>query len=108
LAAEVSWAARHCRPKPPSLSARGATSFPVIPPFGSLDAPDGKLTSFPVAVKIEEGETVVFSWIVWRSKTARDAGNAEAIADPRMQAPDPVPFSMPRIIYGGFQPTVEA
>ena len=61
-----------------------------------------------MAVKLEEGETVVFSWIVWPSKAARDAGNAKAMADPRMQAPDPVHFSMARMIYGGFQPMVEA
>ena len=51
---------------------------------------------------------MVFSWIVWPSKAARDAGNAKAMADPRMQAPDPVPFRMARMIYGGFQPMVEA
>ena len=73
------------------------------------DVPDGKLTSFPMAVKLEEGETVVFSWIVWPSKAARDAGNAKAMADPRMQASgDRMPFSMARMIYGGFQPMVEA
>lgn len=48
----------------------------------------------------------MFSWIVWPSKATRDAGNAKAMADPRMQAPDP--FSMARMIHGGFQPMVEA
>jgi hypothetical protein len=41
------------------------------------------------------------------SKAARDAGNAKAMADPRMQVPDPVPFRMARMVYGGFQPIVE-
>ncbi len=48
------------------------------------------------------------TWIAWPSKAARDAGNAKATADPRIQAPDPVPFSTARMIYGGFQPMVEA
>ena len=37
------------------------------------DVPEGKLTSFPMAVKCEEGESVVFSWLVWPSKEARQA-----------------------------------
>jgi uncharacterized protein YbaA (DUF1428 family) len=51
------------------------------------DVPEGKLTSFPMAVKLEPGETVVFSWIVWPSREARDAGNAKVMADPPDAAP---------------------
>lgn len=75
------------------------------------DVPDGKLTSFPMAVKLEEDEAVVFSWIVWPSREARDAGNAAAMADPRMKPPeglDAMPFDGKRMIYGGFQAIVEA
>jgi uncharacterized protein YbaA (DUF1428 family) len=72
------------------------------------DVPEGKVTSFPMAVKLEEGETVVFSWIVWPSREARDAGNARAMADPRMQPPAELPFDAKRMIYGGFQAIVEA
>ena len=73
------------------------------------DVPEGKLTSFPMAVKREPDETVVFSWIVWPSRQVRDAGMQKFMADPRMQ-PDknPMPFDGKRMIYGGFEVIVEA
>jgi uncharacterized protein YbaA (DUF1428 family) len=72
------------------------------------DVPDGKLTSFPMAVKREASETVVFSWIAWPSKAARDAAWKKIMEDPRMQ-PDknPMPFDGKRMIYGGFETIVE-
>ena len=80
----------------------------VVEAWGD-DVPDGKVTSFPMAVKLEEGETVVFSWVIWPSREARDAGNAKVMADPRMQPTgEEMPFSMQRMIFGGFQPIVEA
>ena len=73
------------------------------------DVPEGKVTSFPMAVKLEADETVVFSWIEWPSREARDAGNAKVMADPRMQMEgEEMPFSMERIIFGGFRPIVES
>jgi uncharacterized protein YbaA (DUF1428 family) len=67
------------------------------------DVPDGKLTSFPMAVKKEPDETVVFSWIVWPSKEARNAGMAKVMEDPRMASDqNPMPFDGKRMIYGGF------
>jgi len=71
--------------------------------------PEGKLTSFPLAVKCEQDETVVFSWIIWPSRQARDAGMKKVMADPRLQ-PDthPLPFDGKRLIYGGFEVLVEA
>jgi uncharacterized protein YbaA (DUF1428 family) len=71
------------------------------------DVPDGKLTSFPMAVKREENETVVFSWIVWPSREARDEGNQKAMADPRMQPAGEMPFDGKRMIFGGFETIVE-
>jgi uncharacterized protein YbaA (DUF1428 family) len=65
------------------------------------DVPEGKLTSFSMAVKREEGEVVVFAWNEWPSKAVRDAGMEKAMADPRMNAP--MPFDGKRMIYGGFQ-----
>jgi uncharacterized protein YbaA (DUF1428 family) len=68
------------------------------------DVPEGKLTSFPMAVKCKPDEVVVFAWIAWPSRAARDAGNEKVIADPRMQFDDsPRPFDGQRMIYGGFE-----
>lgn len=73
------------------------------------DVPDGKVTSFPMAVKKEADEDVVFSWIVWPSKAARDAGNKKVFEDPRMQMPpDGMPFDGKRMIIGGFEVMLEA
>ena len=49
------------------------------------DVPEGKLTSFPMAVKCEPDETVVFSWIIWPTRESRNQGMEKAMADPRMQ-----------------------
>ncbi len=68
------------------------------------DVPDGVQTSFPQSVKCCEGETVVFSWIVWPSREARDAGMEKVMSDPRMSEENhPMPFDGNRLIYGGFQ-----
>jgi uncharacterized protein YbaA (DUF1428 family) len=79
----------------------GATG--VVECWGD-DVPQGKLTSFPMAVKCEPGETVVFSWVTWPSRAVRDAAWAKLMADPRM-APGatPMPFDGKRLIYGGFE-----
>ncbi len=68
------------------------------------DVPEGKLTSFPMAVKREEGETVVFSWVTWPSRSVRNAGMAKVMADPRMQRE--MAFDGKRMIYGGFEAIV--
>lgn len=73
------------------------------------DVPEGKLTSFSMAVKREENETVVFSWITWPSRQVRDEAWKKVMADPRLK-PDvnPMPFDGKRLIYGGFEVIVEA
>lgn len=79
----------------------------VIDNWGD-DVPDGEVTSFPMAVKCEENETVVFSWMVWSSKESRDKGWEEMMKDPRMNPEtSPMPFDGKRLIYGGFETIVE-
>ena len=72
------------------------------------DVPDGEVTSFPMAVKCEEDEAVVFSWIVWPSRGARDEGNRKVMADPRMRhSMSDMPFDTKRMIFGGFATIVD-
>ncbi|MFN3911927.1 DUF1428 domain-containing protein [Hyphomonas sp.] len=68
------------------------------------DVPQGKTNCFNSAVLKQEGETVVFSWIVWPDRAARDAGNAATMADPALGGPGmEMPFDGTRMIYGGFE-----
>src|SRR6478609_1592644 len=70
------------------------------------DVPQGKLTSFPMAVKCKDDETVVFSWVSWASKKARDEGMKKVMADSRLK-PEDMPFDGKRLIYGGFEVLVD-
>ena len=70
------------------------------------DVPEGKVTSFPMAVKREAGEVVVFSWIVWPDKAKRDACYQTMMSDTQM--PQDMPFDGKRMMYGGFTPLFEA
>jgi uncharacterized protein YbaA (DUF1428 family) len=66
---------------------------------------------FPKAARTRPGETVVFSWIVYRSRAHRDRVNAKILQDPRiarMMEKTPVPFDVERMAYGGFKVLVEA
>jgi uncharacterized protein YbaA (DUF1428 family) len=72
------------------------------------DVPEGKLTSFPMAVQRKEDETVVFSWITWPDRATRDEGMKKSMEDPRLQSQaNPMPFDGKRMIYGGFQVILE-
>ena len=66
--------------------------------------PDGKLTDFRKAVQAQEGEEVVFAWIVWPDKAIQEAAHAKMMADPRMEPKEPIPFDGKRMIFGGFEP----
>ncbi|OYD23897.1 DUF1428 domain-containing protein [Oceanimonas baumannii] len=79
----------------------------VVETWGN-DVPEGKMTSFSMAVKARPDETVVFSWIWWPSKAVRDAGWEKIMADPRMSPENnPMPFDGKRLIYGGFDIIVD-
>ena len=73
------------------------------------DVKVGKLTSFPRSVKLKPGETVVFSWITYKSRAQRDKINAKVMADPRLKemTEGPPPFDGKRLIYGGFESLVK-
>jgi uncharacterized protein YbaA (DUF1428 family) len=72
------------------------------------DVPEGEVTSFPMAVKCKADETVVFSWILWPSREARNQGMEKVMADPRLQPEaNPMPFDGSRMIYGGFEMLVD-
>lgn len=69
--------------------------------------PDGEVTSFPMAVKKEPDETVVFSWIVWPDKDTCDAAISRMQEDPRWEEVMPNAaevFNLKRMIFGGFEP----
>ena len=68
------------------------------------DVPDGKLTDFRRAVNLEEGEKVVFSWVIWPDKATADGAHAKMMTDPRMQDFGEMPFDGKRMVIGGFEP----
>lgn len=71
------------------------------------DVPRGTTTDFFMAVKAEEGENVVFSWVIWPDKATRDAGWEKMMADDRMKPDGDMPFDGKRMFWGGFEPLVE-
>ena len=75
------------------------------------DVKPGKHTSFPQAVKLKPGEIVVFSWIVYKSRTERNRINAMGMKDPRMAEmmdPKKLPFDGKRMFWGGFKLMIDA
>lgn len=93
-----------------------AKAAPLFKEFGATrvvecwadDVPAGNLTDFRMAVKAEDHEEVVFSWIEYPSKEVRDAANQKMMADPRMhELGNEMPFDGKRMIYGGFAPLLD-
>ena len=70
----------------------------------------GKWTSFPRSVKLKGNETVVFSWILYKSRKDRDRVMKKVMSDPRlakMMNPKKMPFDGKRMIFGGFKPFLQ-
>ena len=65
---------------------------------------------FPRLMEVKPGETVVFAWVVFKSRAHRDRVNAKVMKDPRLADMDPksMPFDLKRMVYGGFSVLVEA
>ncbi|SPJ23677.1 DUF1428 domain-containing protein [Palleronia abyssalis] len=85
-----------CIQSHPMMRDLGATE--IVDCWGD-DTPPGEVTSLPMAVKAEDGETVVMGWVVWPDKATRDAGWAKMMNDmPEME----MPFDGKRMIFGGF------
>ena len=75
------------------------------------DVKPGKITSFPQSVKLKAGETVVFSWITYKSRKHRDRVMEKVMKDPRladMMDPKTLPFDGKRMFWGGFDTIVTA
>jgi uncharacterized protein YbaA (DUF1428 family) len=97
---------KHAEKAVPVFKEHGALK--VVECWGD-DVPEGKVTSFHLAVQRKPDEAVIFSWVVWPSKDVRDAGWKKIMEDPRMSPEaNPMPYDGKRLIYGGFQMIVEA
>ena len=94
-----------------------AVAAPLFKEFGASrvvecwgdDVPEGKVTDFRGAVKAQDGEVVVFSWIEYPSKAIRDVAYEKMMTDPRMKDMGAnMPFDGKRMIFGGFEPILDA
>jgi uncharacterized protein YbaA (DUF1428 family) len=79
----------------------------IVETWGT-DVPEGEVTSFPMAVKLKPDETVVFSWMVWRSREVFEAGHMAAMQDFEEAGITGMDlFDGKRMIFGGFEPIYE-
>lgn len=89
-------------------------AWPLFKEYGAIqhmeawgdNVPEGKQTDFRRAVDLKEGESVVFSWILWPDKATSDKCEASMEADERWRQMK-MPFDGKRMVYGGFQPVFE-
>jgi len=96
---------KHAAEAAPLFKEFGATR--LVETWGD-DVPDGKVTDFKRTVKAKDDEVVVFSWIEYPSKEARNAANEKIMTDPRMREMGAsMPFDGQRMIFGGFAPFVD-
>ncbi|MBL8531808.1 MAG: DUF1428 domain-containing protein [Hyphomonadaceae bacterium] len=69
--------------------------------------PAGVTATFPQMLKLKRGESVIFAWIVYASKAARDRIQKKAMNDPRLQGMQDCPFDPKRMLVGGFEAIVD-
>ena len=94
-----------------------AAMYEVMKDYGAIgtmenwaeDVPLGEITSFPRALKLEDDETVVFSWLIFPDRAARDRCMSEGMQDPRLGAVfADMPVDGKRMIWGGFETIFQA
>jgi uncharacterized protein YbaA (DUF1428 family) len=96
---------RHAHGAVPLFKSLGATRF--VEAWGD-DVPDGKINDLKKSVNLEDGETVLFSWLEYPDKATRDAANEKMMSDPAMQEMGKdMPFDAKRMIFDGFEAIVE-
>ena len=78
----------------------------VVEAWGD-DVPEGKITDYKRAVKAEDGEAIVYSFVEWPDKDTRDAAWAKMMNDPEMQPTGDMPFDGKRMFWGGFKPILD-
>lgn len=97
---------KHAQSAVPLFKSLGATRF--VEAWGD-DVPDGKINDLKKSVNLEDGETVLFSWLEYPDKAARDAANEKMMNDPAMaEMGKDMPFDARRMIFDGFEAIVEA
>ena len=72
-----------------------------------LKVPKGCGPGFPRGARVKANETVVFAFVIYKSKAHRDAVNKKVMSDPSMKAPPRMPFDVSRMLFGGFRAIVE-
>lgn len=96
----------HCRELTPLFRKHGALA--AVDAWGD-DVPDGKTTSFPMAVKCKADETVAYSHVIWPDKATHDANMQNVMTDMEEASKDnPMPFDGKRMIFASFQAVYEA
>ncbi|MEM8632464.1 MAG: DUF1428 domain-containing protein [Pseudomonadota bacterium] len=91
---------KHCELAAVIFKSHGATR--IIECWGD-EVRGGEVTSFPMAVKAQEGETVVIGWQEWPDKATHDANIQDAMQDPRFQQMGELPFDGKRLMFAGFE-----
>ncbi|MEZ0244996.1 MAG: DUF1428 domain-containing protein [Sphingomonas sp.] len=96
---------KHANSAVPLFKSLGATRF--VETWGD-DVPDGKINDLKKSVALEDGETVLFSWLEYPDKATRDAANEKMMNDPAMQdMGKDMPFDAKRMIFSGFEAIVD-